>query len=270
MSGEVRRLAGGSFANCVSIVQGDVMKNVVLRTNAIPVYGFLSVITARQPQGEPLPRRKILDCGAGGPVPPLALFHQHGFGGWGIDTSEEQLDKARQFCENQGIELHLRHGDMRRIPFEDETFDYVYEHYSMCHLSKRDTALAVSEMYRVLKREGLCFLGAISADTWPKSLFGQEKEPGEYWAEEDGEELTLHSMFTDQEANALVSAWEIVSMQKQIRYLREAAGEMALEAWMELHEEAEDRCSQEDWRARYESRRDAFQYAHLYYFLKKP
>ena len=71
--------------------------------------------------------------------------------------------------------MHLREGDMRQLSFEEGAFDYVYEHYSMCHLSKQDTSLAVSEMYRVLKQGGLCFLGVISADTWPKSLFGQEE-----------------------------------------------------------------------------------------------
>ena len=252
------------------------MKNVVLRPNAIPVYGFLSVITARQSQGgalrqgKALPRGKVLDCGAGGPVPPLALFHQHGFEGWGIDASEAQLGRAKQFCEEQGIELHLRKGDMRRIPFEDETFDYVYEHYSMCHLSKQDTALAVSEMYRVLKGDGLAFLGVISYDSWPKSLFGEEREPGEYWGEEGGQGLTLHAMFTDREADELVSAWEVVSKEKQVTYLREAAGETTLEAWIELYEEAGGRCSREEWRAGYESRRNAFQYAHLYHILRKP
>jgi SAM-dependent methyltransferase len=247
-----------------------VVKNVVLRTNAIPVYGFLSVITARQPPGEALPRRKILDCGAGGPVPPLALFQQHGFEGWGIDTSEAQLAKARQFCREQGITLHLRQGDMRRIPFEGETFDYVYEHYAMCHLSKRDTALAVGEMYRVLKSGGLCLLGVISADSWPKSFFGEEREPGEYWVEEGGDELTLHSMFSDREAEELVSAWEIVLQEKQVRYLRQAAEEVSLERWMELYEEAGDGSSREAWQARYESRRTAFWYAHLYFILSKP
>lgn len=246
------------------------MKKVVLRPNAIPVYGFLSIITAREPQGEALPRRKILDCGAGGPVPPLALFHQHGFEGWGIDVSDEQLDKARQFCEAQGIELYLRQGDMRHIPFEDESFDYAYEHYSMCHLSKQDTVLAVSEMYRVLKRGGSCFLGVISADTWPRSLFGQERAPGEYWGEEGEEELTLHSMFSDEEADELVSAWEIVSKEKQVRYLREAAEETTLGRWMELYDEAGDGCSREGWRARYERRANAFRYAHLYFILRKP
>jgi SAM-dependent methyltransferase len=244
------------------------MENVILRTNAIPVYGFLSFINARHPQGETPQRSKILDCGAGGPVPPLALFHRHGFEAWGIDASDGQLDRARQFCERQGIELHLRTGDMRRIPFEDETFDYVYEHYSMCHLGKRDTALAVSEMYRVLKRQGLCFLGVISADSWPKSWFGQEREPGEYWGEEGGEP-TLHSVFSDEEVDELVSAWEVVSKEKRVTYLGGLADETSLEAWMELYGEAGDRYSQEAWRARYGSRASAFQYAHLYFILRK-
>jgi ubiquinone/menaquinone biosynthesis C-methylase UbiE len=245
------------------------VESVILRTNAIPVYRFLSVINSMHPQGETVQRGKILDCGAGGPVPPLALFHQHGFEAWGIDASDEQLDKARQFCAAQHIEVHLRTGDMRQIPFEDESFDYVYEHYSMCHLSKRDTARAVGEMYRVLKPQGLCFLGVISADSWPRSLFGQEQEPGEFWGDEGGQK-TLHSVFTDQEANDLVSAWEIVSKDKAVRYMRGLADELSLEAWMELNEETEDGSSHKAWRARYSSRTDTFQYAHLYYILRKP
>lgn len=245
------------------------MKNIVLRTNAVPVYGFLSVITAKQVQNESLQPRKILDCGAGGPVPPLVLFAQHGFEAWGIDSSEDQLAKARQFCQEQGVDLHLQQGDMRCIPFEDETFDYIYEHYAMCHLNKRDTAQAVQEMYRVLKPGGLCFLGVISMDSWPRSLFGQEQAPGEFWGEEDGDELALHSLFTDQEADDLVSAWEVNSRYKQIRYLREMAVETTFEAWMTLNREAGELCPQEEWKAKFETRANAFQYVHLYFILKK-
>jgi SAM-dependent methyltransferase len=140
----------------------------------------------------------------------------------------------------------------------------------MCHLSKRDTALAVNEMYRVLKRGGLCFLGVISTDSWPKSFFGQEREPGEYWMREHSDELTRHSMFSDREANNLVSAWEIVSQEKRVRYLRMAAEAVSLEAWMDLYEEAEEASSREAWEADYESRTHVFQYVHLYFFLRKP
>ncbi|NIV30103.1 MAG: methyltransferase domain-containing protein, partial [Anaerolineae bacterium] len=178
-------------------------------------------------------------------------------------------DKAREFCRDQGIELHLRSGDMRRIPFEDSTYDYVYEQYSMCHLSKLDTALAVSEMHRVLKAGGLCLLGVISNDSWPKSFFGEEREPGEYWMEEGGHGLTRHSMFADDEADELVSAWEIVSKEKHSTYLREAAAETSLEEWADLYQEG-DGYSPEEWRAKYAYRRNAFQYAHLFYILRKP
>ena len=245
------------------------MTDIILRTNAIPVYGFLSFINAQHPLGETPQRRKILDCGAGGPLPPLALFQQHGFEAWGIDTSVNQLDHARQFCEQQSIELHLRTGDMRHIPFEDGAFDYVYEHYSMCHLSKPDTALAVGEMYRVLKPQGLCFLGVISMDCWPKSAFGQERQPGEYWVEEEGGGQTRHSMFSDEEADRLVSAWEILSKEKQVKFLRDVADGTSLEAWGELLKEAKGIYSPEAWRAKYTNRTNMFQFVHSYFFLRK-
>lgn len=211
------------------------MADTILRTNAIPVYGFLSFIHAQNPLEEGQPRGKILDCGAGGPIPPLALFAQHGFDAWGMDVSKEQLDKARRFCSQNGLDIHLQNGDMRQIPFKDETFDYVYEHYAMCHLSKQDTARAIHEMRRVLKKEGLCFLGVISMDCQPRTGFGEEKAPGEFWGQEGGVD-TLHSMFTVEEIEELLSDWEVLSKEKRIQY---------------------------------HNGKDEMQYAHLYFILRK-
>lgn len=244
------------------------MTDIILRINAIPVYGFLSMIQSiRSRAGLPVPG-KILDCGAGGLLPPLALFHQHGFETWGIDVSDEQLAKASQFCQVQGIDLHLQKGDMRCMPFPDGSFDYVYEQYAMCHLSHGDTVLAVDEMRRILKPGGLCLLGFISTDCWPHSIFGEEKEQGEYWGEEGEDALVLHSLFTDEEAAIMVDGWEIVSMEKETRYLRELAAKASLEDWMALYEAA---CgfTQEAWQARYAQRVYQYRYVHLYYILKK-
>jgi ubiquinone/menaquinone biosynthesis C-methylase UbiE len=242
----------------------------ILHPNAVPVYGLLSLINARSPEERPLPRRRVLDCGAGGAVPPLALFSRHGFEAWGLDVAEEPLEKAKAFCQEEGVALRLHRGDMRRIPFKDGSFDHVYEQYSMCHLSKADTAVAVGEMKRVLKSGGLCLLGVISTDTWPKSLFGEEKAPGEYWGAEGEELLVLHSTFTDREADALAAGWDVVSKKKRVTYLWEVAQETTLEAWMALLEEGEVSSSQDAWRAGYENRANAFRYVHLYYVLTKP
>jgi len=244
------------------------MSEFILRPNAVPVYGFLSMLAAQGIPDAKAPKPKVLDCGAGGPVPPVALFARQGFEAFGVDISEMQLEKARQFCQVQGVSVDLRQADMRQLPFDDAAFDYVYEHYSMCHLSKADTAKAVSEMQRVLKPGGTAFLGVISADCWPKSLFGEEKAPGEFWMVED-DEPALHSMFSDAEANRLAAGWEIVSRSKQVRFLREDALEMGIAEWMGLLDGPDERCTRDEWRVHYADRANAFQYVHLYFTLKK-
>jgi ubiquinone/menaquinone biosynthesis C-methylase UbiE len=246
------------------------MADIILSPNAVPVYSFLSLIQAEKPFPPASQPKKILDCGAGGSLPPLALFAEYGFDAWGIDCSEGQLEMARQFCRQEGIELHLQNGDMRQIPFGDETFDYVYEHYSMCHLSKVDTARAIREMYRVLKPGGTCFLGFISTDCWPKSLFGEERDPGEFFGEEGGVENVLHSLWSDEEADKVIASWQVLRKEKQVKYLNEIAENTSLEEWLGFHDETTKGYSREAWQEQYSKRGAWFLYAHLYYILIKP
>ena len=242
------------------------MSSIILRTNAAPIYSFLSLIESKRSSGELEGPLKILDCGAGGPVPPLALFSELGYQACGIDISDDQLDLARKFCQENRIQVDFRQADMRQIPFSNSSFDCVYENYSICHLSHQGTAAAIAEIHRVTRDKGFCLLGLISSDTWPKSLFGEEREPGEYWDLEDGEE-TRHSIFTDQESDQLVADWEITSKIKQIMYLRQHAREMSQEDWMEL--KAGGDYSDEEWRVEYQGRENRVTYVHTYYTLRK-
>ena len=246
------------------------MKNIVLRTNATPIYAFLSRIEDYRSQEGSNPGKKVLDCGAGGPRPPLILFHQHGYETTGIDFSDDSLKHAKNFCEQHKIDLDIRKGDMRELTFEEGTFDFVYEHYSMCHLGKSDTAKAIKEMHRVLKVGGLGFLGVISTDTWPKSIFGKEKDvPGEFWNNHDGDYDYFHTMFTDDEANRLVSDWEILAKEKRcISMLSEARG-ITMDEWMEIDDEVRAGYPGKAWEQQYEKRENMFKYVHRYYFLKK-
>jgi ubiquinone/menaquinone biosynthesis C-methylase UbiE len=205
------------------------MSTIILRPNATPVYRFLSTILSRD-----LAPGKVLDCGAGGPLPPLAIFAQQGFDCWGIDISDRQLEKAKACAAKHDLTLHLQKGDMRQMPFERADFDFVFEHFAMCHMSKADTAQSIREMHRVLKVGGLCFLGFISDECFPKSGFGVEQAPGEYYGQE-GDKMTLHSLFSEQEAEALLPGWEMLSKQKLTSY----------------HKDEES------------------QYVHLYYILQK-
>jgi ubiquinone/menaquinone biosynthesis C-methylase UbiE len=210
--------------------------------------------------------KRILDCGAGGPVPPLSVFAAQGLETWGIDISDAQLEKARAFGEAKSLDLRLHRGDMRRLPFREESFDVVYEHYAMCHLSKKDTAQAIREMYRVLRPRGRCFLGLISAETWPP--LGCEREPGEFWVKE-GKEATRHSVFTDPEAERLMTGWRIIRKERSITWLASRMKPMTRQDWLELYQEIRPKATEDAWLAKYNRRLTEARYVHTFYMLRK-
>lgn len=245
------------------------MRPIVLRTNATAVYRFLSLIRHELDEGDSLEGKSILDCGAGGPLPPAAVFAEQGMEAHGIDINERQLGLSRAFCDETGLIISLQKADMRALPYADATFDYVYEHYSICHLDSDGTTRALAEMRRVLKRSGTAFIGLISSDSWPLSSYGSQRRPGEYWMVEDGEER-FHAVFTDRQADDLVADWEIVQKEKAVLILRGQGLDTTQDAWRALHPEARDACSEAEWMARYPERGDFFTYVHVYYMLRKP
>jgi len=117
-----------------------------------PLYTFLSYCN-----GSPIDK-VVLDCGAGGSSPPLALFVSYGYRAHGIDKSERQVEKSRKFCIENDLDLDIVRGNMRDIPFESESMGFVYSYASICHMTKSDVGVAMQEITRVLKPEGLCFI----------------------------------------------------------------------------------------------------------------
>lgn len=240
------------------------MQPIVLRGNATPLYGFLSFLHTHLDAGDEQPR--ILDCGAGGAVPPLALFHQHGYLCQGIDISSEALTKANEFVQNHKFDITLEQADMRALPFADASFDAVYEHYSMCHLSKADTLKAISEMLRVIKPGGFAFFGVISDASFP--IFGTEVRQGEYALNEGGHQV-LHSYYADGELENLLPPCNIV--QYETRKLRHRAriNAITLEQWQQMYGDVHTPLTPAQWRAEFSRREELFVYEHRYYLVQK-
>ncbi len=158
-------------------------------------------------------KKRILDCGAGGSDPKLALFFENGFETYGIDISDEQIIDAERYCKQHGINLNIIKGDMRNIPFDSNFFGYVYSYLSMVHLSKDDTAIAVNEMYRVLMKGGLCYLNFLSKD----DVNFNEKEktkPGEIIHKHGNEEF-VHSYYEDEEPDEYFNKFHIIYKEKR-------------------------------------------------------
>lgn len=230
-----------------------------------PLYSFLNYVTKKVDDSST--GKKILDCGAGGKHPPLALFKRHGFKTYGIDISAEQIKKAKEFAADQGMELDIRKADMRNIPFPSECFDFVYEFFSMSHMIKKEVAVTIEEITRVLKKGGYCFLGFILHDTWP--LMGRERKKGsgEYWRKDDRKKV-VHSVFAEEETENYLSGLEIMKKELWRGSDVERIMNVTWDEWLKLWDTGDS--PREEKRKRYEMRNKLIRYTHLFYILRKP
>ena len=161
--------------------------------------------------------KTILDCGAGGDLPPLGLFHIYGYKTYGIDISDSQLEKTTEFCKEYDIELHIRKGDMRHLQFEDESISFIYSINSMIFLTKQETQQVMNEIERVLKADGLCFVNFLSIDDEDYKQGNQIgenefKQGGFYWTDEE----VVKSFFEDNEPDIFFHNFEILRKEKRI------------------------------------------------------
>lgn len=130
---------------------------------ATPLYEFL-----RRCNASPLPK-VVLDCGAGGREPPLSIFSQFGYRTFGVEIAEPAWQEAQAYAEKHQMALNVLLGDMRTLPFPDEFFSFVYSFNAIDFMTKPDIVVALREMTRVLKKEGLCYVNFLSVDdeeTW--------------------------------------------------------------------------------------------------------
>jgi len=137
-----------------------------------------------------LEEKTVLDCGAGGRRPPLALFHEYGFKTTGIEISTSQIEASKEYEKKHNMDLNIIQGDMLDLNFPDESFTCVYSFNSSIHLSKKDTP--AKQMY-----------------------LGEERAPGECWMMGRNGEEVLHTLFSEEETDEIMKGHEILLKYKQ-------------------------------------------------------
>ncbi len=176
----------------------------------------------------------VLDCGAGGNNPPLQVFSGCGYETYGIEISGETLKQAQNFCRENNMKLDILKGDMRKIPFKEETFSFVYSWNAIHMMSKEDVALTMMEIERIMKAKGLCFVNFVSADE-PPPTDAMETRKGEFLKETSwrGVECpNIDSYFEDNEADVFFSNFEILHKEKRI-IERITRGKKELQAYID-------------------------------------
>lgn len=184
----------------------------MLLIQATPLYEFLRLCN------EIALEKKVLDCGAGGLLPPLTLFFEHGYEAHGVDISEKHVNYALSFAKEKNLELKIIAGDMRSLPYADETFSFVYTYETIFHMRKKEMKKALNEMIRVLRPGGLLYLNFLSLDGTTVFDQSSEIERGEFVSKNDGEIIwdTLHSCYSDEESRKLIEKYQLIFAQKRI------------------------------------------------------
>ena len=101
------------------------------------------------------PGMTVLDCGCGPGTITVGLAELVAPGHViGVDISSAQFEIGRKLAAERGIaSVSFREGDVTDLEFEDGSFDVVFAHGVLYHLS--DPHVALTEMRRVLRQEGL-------------------------------------------------------------------------------------------------------------------
>ena len=100
-------------------------------------------------------RPRVLDCGVGTGALSSALARvlPTPFKLDAIDISPRMLERASSSLSHTDLELTLRHGDVRKLPYGNGVFDLAMTAHVLEHLV--DPSVALNEMVRVLKPGGL-------------------------------------------------------------------------------------------------------------------
>ena len=101
------------------------------------------------------PPYTLLDCGsASGQT--LEAFARVGVEAWGVENSPYIHSRTPRKWRKRNL-----HGDVRKLPFPDNSFDFVYD-TCLCYLPEEDLGQAIAELFRVC-RVGV-YYGGVATD----------------------------------------------------------------------------------------------------------
>jgi SAM-dependent methyltransferase len=121
--------------------------------------------------------KRVLDVGCGAGTD-LARFVTGGAIGSGVDVSSSAIALAKQNFAQQGLTADLREADGEDLPFDDDTFDFVFAH-GVVQYTANDRAL-VDQCRRVVKPGGTAVFQVYNRVSWLHALSKVMKVPLEH------------------------------------------------------------------------------------------
>lgn len=94
------------------------------------------------------------------------MFGKNGFNVRCFDISEDAITRTKVWAESEGLSFDYKTGDMLMLPYTDESVDCIICRNVISHTDTKGVKQAISEVKRVLKIQGECYLTLGSKETW--------------------------------------------------------------------------------------------------------
>jgi len=155
--------------------------------------------------------RRICDMGCG-PGRNLVFLAKQGFEVYGIDISENALERARKRANELRLNVQLKKADMTSVPFPDSFFDAVMCVYAIYHNTLDGMRRTISEVRRILTPGGLVLV-TFQTKRSHKYRLGKEIEADTFIQDQPPEVGILHHFSDEQEVRRLMQDFEILSLE---------------------------------------------------------
>ncbi len=164
-------------------------------------------------------RKEFLDLGCGLGRHSI-LFGKNGFNVSCFDISQEAIDRTKEWAEKEGLKFDYKVGDMIKLPYSDEQFDWIYCRNVISHSDTEGIKQIIKELSRVMKKDGECYLTLGSKDTWG---FKQESWPlidaNTRLRMEEGPEYKTPHFYADYDLiQELFAEFKIIDVHQEIDY----------------------------------------------------
>ena len=126
----------------------------------------------------------------------------------GLNFSIEKMSNYKEFDQ---IEAKIE--DVSKpMPYDDNTFDYVYARLVLHYLNKQQLNDALNEIYRILKKDGILFVVARNNKEWelqkPEFLisYNEETNMTTYYAQWQKKNIDKKQFLSEEQLNEVLTA----------------------------------------------------------------
>ncbi len=112
----------------------------------------------------------------------------------GIDLTPEFITMAKKSCPKANIQLM----DMRKLTFEDKTFDGIRSCASLLHIPKKEIDITLEWFHRVLKKWWLLYIGV---KEWDGEWFDERDRYFAYRKQDELEQKLQQHKFSIKKSN---------------------------------------------------------------------